>query len=105
MSITRRLATCLVCLFLLFASIDRVPDPPGVGPHNNAAASFAKSAAKFLPANQPYLALRTVVALSCHTTDVNAGFRARRPLLPLAFHVDQFADSSPPVRHSIAILL
>lgn len=94
---TRQFLNCLLCVLILIATLDRVPDPPSIKPHHDAAKVFSignhqspvvnhHSGSDALASN----VLRRAQSFFLSLLVVD------ELLLPSAFHLDQASDSSPP---------
>jgi hypothetical protein len=96
-SITLRIAACLLCLFIVAAALDSLPDPPAVKPHRSGIALVS------LPHQHLSAAVKNTVVdcVSCvpHFQEslfsLSEIFESRRPFFRLEF-VQRAIDISPP---------
>jgi len=94
---TQQLLSCLVCLLILVASIDRVPDPPAVKRHHDAAVSLTTGTHHLPVVNQDLGSELFLSDLSGQARSFHSSFFLdQERLLPSAINLDQATDSSPP---------
>lgn len=87
---------CLLCAFLLVASLDTIPDPPAIGPHGVDAKAFAldSHAASIVDRQaEPHGARPILIPL----VDPGRLIRPHFTLLPEVL-LSRASDSSPPRR-------
>src|ERR1700761_5127372 len=89
---------CLLCVFILIAAVDRVPDPPVVKPHRGRAAAFSLDSAHHI-ADQNRKPDQDRFDLSCHMRSVDRNWIFQTtPGIPFVPDLTRRAsDSSPPI--------
>ncbi len=93
----QRLLSYLLCLFLLVASLDRVPDPPVVQPHPDKAAAFCFTALHQVAADRDHAWFRVLFDPRSHARCFEKSLLAEhKPASLLAAYVIEASDSSPP---------
>jgi hypothetical protein len=91
-----RILTCMLCLFVVGAALDSLPDPPAVKPSSSQQYSISRLTHRPVPADTKVTSDCMSCSLPVHanfipTTQV---FESRSlPAGPLVFHA---ADTSPP---------
>lgn len=87
----------MLCVLVLIASLDRVPDPPSIKPDHSAAASLSVGIHDLRVADQGHVPDLAPVRLSDQAQSVYLRFiPADKPLLQSATYLGHAADSSPP---------
>ena len=91
-------ATWLLCALLVAASLDKIPDPPAVGPHGNEAKPAGLNDHRDGPLSQTLKCTRPELAypVAVRWLDLGKVFKIARHV-PRASQMRQASDSSPPV--------
>jgi hypothetical protein len=97
----RLLFSCVLCVLILIASLDRIPDPPSTKPHHQS--DIAQNLDSM--GNPPATQHRAFNPVSLNLSTQRFPFDLRRrsddePLLRSLIYLDQAADPSPPLSAS-----
>jgi hypothetical protein len=93
------MATWLLCAFLMAAYLDKLPDPPAVGPHGNEAKAAYLIDHREGSLNPGYRWARSLVPSLVVVRWLDSGIVfAAAHFVPCATQMRQASDSSPPGR-------
>jgi hypothetical protein len=96
-----RFVSGLLCALILFASLDRVPDPPVVKPNRDKASvvcAYSPLATKCFPDRDPVFAVQTAFSSFTSPTLIlhSRELISRNPSFPPYLKIWRASDSSPP---------